>query len=90
MYRHESWTTKKANHQRINAFKLWCLRRLLRVSWTARRSIQLILKETNPEYSWEGLKLKLKLQSFGYLMERANSLEKTLMLRKTEGNRRRR
>ena len=90
MYRHESWTTKKANHQRINAFKLWCLRRLLRVSWTARRSIQLILKETNPEYSWEGLKLKLKLQSFGYLMERVNSLEKTLMLRKTEGNRRRR
>ena len=89
MYRHESRTIAKANPQRINAFKLCCLRRLLRVSWTARRSNQLILKEINPEDSWEGLKLKLKLQSFGHLMGRVNSLEKTLMLRKTEGNRRR-
>ena len=76
----ESWTIKKAEHQRIDAFKLWCWRRLLRVPWTARRSNQSILKEINPEYSLEGLVLKLKLQYFGHLMQRANSLEKTLML----------
>ena len=78
----------KAEHQRIDAFKLWCWRRLLSVSWTARRSNQLILKEINPEYSLEGLMLKLKLQYFGHLMGRAYSLEKTLMLGKTEGKRR--
>ena len=87
MYRCESWTMKKAEHQRIDAFELWCWRRLLRVPWTARRSNQSILKEINPEYSLEGL--MLKLQYFGYLMQRPNSLEKTLMLGKTEGRRRR-
>ena len=79
MYGCESWTTNKAEHQRIDAFDLWCWRRLLRVSWTARRSNQLILKEINPEYSLEGL--MLKLQYFGHLMQRADSFEKTLMLR---------
>ena len=90
MYRCESWTIKKAEHQRINAFELWCWRRLLRVSWTARRSNQSILKEINPEYSLEGLMLKLKLQNFGHMILRADSLEKTLMLGKTEGRKRRR
>ena len=85
----ENWTIKKAEHRRTDAFKLWCWRRLLRVSWTARRSNQSILKEINPEYSSEGLMLKLKLQYFGHLMRKANSLEKTLMLGKTEGKRRR-
>ena len=89
MYGGESWTIKKADHQRIHAFKLWCYRRLLRVPWIARRSNQSILKEINPEYSLEGLVLKLKLQYFGHLMGRANSLEKTVMLGKTEGKRRR-
>ena len=88
MYRGESWTIKKAEHQRIDAFKLWCQRRHLRVHWTARRSNQSILKEINPEYSLEELMLKLKLQSFGHLMWIANSLEKTLMLGKIEGRRR--
>jgi len=88
MYGCESSTIKK-QCQRTNAFKLWCWRRLLRVPWTARRSNQLILKEINPEYSLEGLMLKLKLQYFVYLMQRAKSLEKTLMLGKTEGRRRR-
>ena len=88
MYGCESWTVKKAERQRINAFELWCWRRLLRVPWTARRSNQTILKEINPEYSLEGLMLKLKLQYFGHLMRRANSLEKTLMLGKIEGRRR--
>ena len=88
MYRCESWTINKAECQRIDAFKLCCRRRLLRVSWTA-RSNQTILKEINPEYSLEGLMLKLKLQYFGYLMRRANSLEKTLMLRKIQVKRRR-
>ena len=88
MYRCESWTTKKAEHQRINAFELWYKRRL-RVPWTARRSNKSILKEINPEYSLEGLMLKLKLQYFGYLMRRTDSLEKTLMLEKIEGRRRR-
>ena len=87
MYRYKSWTIKKAEHQRIDAFELWCWRRLFRVLWTARRSNQSILKEINPEYSLEGL--MLKLQYFGYLMQRPNSLEKTLMLGKTEGRRRR-
>ena len=77
MYRFESWTIKKFEHQRIDAFKLWCWRRLLRVPWTARRANQSILKEINPEYSLEGLMLKLKLQYFGHLMQRAESLEKT-------------
>ena len=85
----ESWTVKKAEHQRTVAFKLWCWRSLLRVSWTARRSNLSILKEINPEYSLEGLMLKLKLQNFGHLMGRADSLEKTLMLGKIEGRRRR-
>ena len=89
MYRCESWTIKKAEYQRTDAFKLWCWRRLLRVPWTARRTSKSILKEINPEYSSEGLMLKLKLQYFGYLMQRANSLEKTLMLGKIEGRRRR-
>ena len=89
MYGCESWTEKKAESQRIDAFELWCWRRLLRVPWTARRSNQSILKEINPEYSSEGLMLKLKLQYFGHLMQRADSLEKTLMLGKTEGRRRR-
>ena len=85
----ESWTIKKAEHWRIDAFKVWCWRRLLRVPWTARRSNQSILKEISPEYSLEGLILKLKLQYFGHLMQRTDSLEKTLMLGKIEGGRRR-
>ena len=85
----ESWTIKKAEHQRIDAFELWCWRRLLRVPWTARRSNQSILKEISPEYALEGLMLKLKLQYFGQLMQRTDSLEKTLMLGKVEGRRRR-
>ena len=89
MYECESWTIKKAKHQRIDAFELWCWRRLLSITWTARRSNQSILKEVNPEYSLEGLMLKLKLQYFGYLMWRIDSLEKPLMIRKTEGRRRR-
>ena len=89
MYGCESWTIKKAEHQRIDTFELWCWRRLLRVRWTARRSNQSILKETSPEYSLEGLMLKLKLQYFGHLMGRTDSLEKTLMLGKIEGRRRR-
>ena len=84
-----SWTIKKGEHQRIDAFELCCWRRLLRVPWTSKRSNQSILKEINPEYSLEGLMLKLKLQYFGHLMQRTDSLEKTLMLRKTEGRRRR-
>ena len=89
IYGHESWTIKKAKHQRIDAFELWCWRRLLRVPWTARRSNQSILKEISPEYSSEGLMLKLKLQYFGHLMQKTDSLEKTLMLGKIEGRRRR-
>ena len=89
MYGCESWTTKKAEHQRTETFELWYWRRLLRVPWTARRSNQSILKEISPEYSFEGLMLKLKLQYFGYLMRRADSLEKAPMLGKTEGGRRR-
>ena len=89
MDRCESWTMKKAEHRRIDAFKLWCWRTVFRVPWTARKSNQSILKEINPEYSLEGLMLKLKLQYFGYLMQRADSLEKTLMLGKIEGGRRR-
>ena len=89
IYGCESWTIKKAECRRIDAFELWCWRRLLRVPWTARRSNQSILKEINPEYSLEGLMLKLKLQYFGHLMRRADSLEKTLMLGKIEGRRRR-
>ena len=85
IYGCESWTIKKAEHQIIVAFELWCWRRLLRVPWTARRSSQSILKEISPEYSLEGLMLKLKLQYFGHLMQRTDSLEKTLMLGKTEG-----
>ena len=88
MYGCESWTIKTAEHPRIDAFELWCWRRPLRVPWTA-RSNQLILKEISPEYSLEELMLKLKLQYFGYLMRRTDSLEKTLMLRKIEGGRRR-
>ena len=84
-----SWTIKNAERQRIDAFELWCWRRLLRVPWTARRSNQSILKEISPGYSLEGLMLKLKLQYFGYLMRRADSCEKTLMLEKIEGRRRR-
>ena len=87
MYGYESWTIKKAKCQRIDAFELWCWRRLLRVPWTARRSNQLVLKEINPKYSLEGL--MLKLQYFGHLMQRTHSLEKTLRLEKTEGRRRR-
>ena len=87
MYECESWTIKKSECQRIDAFELWCWRRLLRVPWTARRSNQSILKEMSPEYSLEGLMLKLKLQYFGHLMQRIDSLEKTLMLVKTEGRR---
>ena len=87
-YGSESWTAKKAEHQRTDAFKLWCWKRLLRVPWTARRSNQSILKESNPECSLEGLMLKLMLKYFGYLMQRVYSLEKTLMLGKTEGKRR--
>ena len=89
MYGCESWTVKKTEHQRIDAFELWCWRRLLRVPWTARRSNQSILKESSPEYSLEGLMLKLKLQYFGHLMRRADSFEKTLTLGKIEGRRRR-
>ena len=85
----ESWTIKKAEHRRIDAFELWCWRRFLRVPWTVRRSNQFILKEISPEYSLEGLMLKLKLQYFGHLMRRTNSFEKTLMLGKMEGRRRR-
>jgi len=85
MYGCESWIIKKAKQQRINAFELWCFRRLLRVSWIARRSNQSILKEVNPEYALEGLMLKLKLQNFGHLMQRADSLEKTSMPGKIEG-----
>ena len=88
MYGFESWTIKKAESQRIDAFELWCWRRLLRVPWTARRSNQSILKEVSHEYSLEGLMLKLKLQYFGHLMQRTDSLEKTLMLGKIEGRRR--
>ena len=88
MYGCESWTIKKVECQRIDAFELWCWRKLLRVPWTARRSNQSILKEISPGSSLEGLMLKLKLQYFGHLMRRADSLEKTLMLRKTEGRRR--
>jgi len=86
----ESWTIKKAECRRIDAFELWCWRRLLRVPWTERRSSQSILKEISPEYSLEGLMLKLKLQYFGHLIQRTNSFEKTLMLGKIEGRRRRR
>ena len=89
MYGCESWTIKEAEHQRINAFELWCWRRLLRVPWTARRSIQPILKEISPGCSLERLMLKLKLQYFGHLMQRADSLEKTPMLGKIVGRRRR-
>ena len=89
MYGCESWTLKKAEHQRIDAFELWCWRRLLRVSWTARRSNKSILKEIGPECSLEGLMLKLKLQYFGHLMQRTDSFEKTLMLGKIEVRRRR-
>ena len=88
MYGCESWTIEKAECQRTDAFELWCWRRLLRVHWTAGRSKQSILKEISPEYSLKELMLKLKLQYFGYLMERANSLKKTLMLGKIEGRRR--
>ena len=89
MYRCESWTIKKTEPRRSDAFELWCWRRLLKVSWTAWRSNQSILKEISPEYLLEGLMLKLKLQSFGHLMGRTDSLEKTLMLGKIEGGRRR-
>ena len=89
IYECESWTRKKAGHCRIDAFELWCWRRLLRVPWTARRSNQSILKEISPEYSLEGQMLKLKLQYFGHLMGRTDSFEKTLMLGKIEGGRRR-
>ena len=89
MYGCESWTIKKAEHRRIDAFELWCWRRLLRVPWTARRSNQSILKEISPKYSLKGLMLKLKLQYFGHLMWRVDSVKKTLMLGKTEGRRRR-
>ena len=89
VYGCESWTIKKVERQRIDAFELWCWRRLLRVPWTARRSNQSILKEISPEYSLEGLMLKLKLQYFGHLIQRTDSLGKILMLGKTEGRRRR-
>ena len=89
MYGGESWTIKKPECQRIDAFELWCWKRLLRIPWTARRSNQYILKEISPEYSLEGLMLKLKLQWFGHLMQRTDSFEKTLMLGKIEGRRRR-
>ena len=84
MYGYESWTVKKAERQRIDAFELWCWKRLLRVPWTVRRSNQSIVREISPEYSLEGLMLKLKLQYFGHLMQRTDSLEKILMLGKTE------
>jgi len=89
LYGCERWTIKKAECQRIDAFELWCWKRLLRVAWTTRKSNQSILKEISPEYSLEGLMLKLKLKYFGHLMQRTNSLEKTLMLGKTEVRRRR-
>ena len=89
MYGCENWTIKKAEHRKIDAFELWCWRRLLRVLWTARRSNQSILKEISPEWSLEGLMLKLKLQYFGHLMQRTDSFEKTLMLGKIEGGKRR-
>ena len=89
MYGCESWTVKKAESRRIDAFELWCWKRLLRVPWTVRRSNQSILKEISPEYSLEGLMLKLKLQYFGHLMQRTDSFEKTLILEKIEGRRRR-
>ena len=89
MYGFENWTIKKAEHERIDAFELWCWRRLLRVPWTARRSNQSILREISPEYSLKGLMLKLKFQYFGHLMGRTDSFEKTLMLGKIEGRRRR-
>ena len=89
MYGCESWTIMKAEYRRIDAFKLWCWRRLLRVPWTARRSNQSILKEISPEYSLEGLRLKLKLQYFGHMMQRVDSFEKTLGLGKIEGSMRR-
>ena len=89
VYGCESWTIKKAEHRRIDTFELWCWRRLLRVPWTARRSNQSILKEISPEYSLEGLMLKVKLQYFGHLMQRADSLGKTLMLGKIESKRKR-
>ena len=89
MYGCESWTIKKAECRRIDAFELWCWRRLLRVPWTARKSNQAVLKEISPEYSLEGLVLKLKLHYFGHLMQRTDSLEKTLTLGKIEGRRRR-
>ena len=89
MYRCKSWTIQKVEHRRIVAFELWCWRRLLRVPWNASNSNQAILKKINPKYSLEGLMLKLKLQYFGHLMRRADSLEKTLKLGKTEGRRRR-
>ena len=89
MYGYESWTVKKAEHRRIDAFELWCWKRLLRVRWIARRSNQSILKEINSDYSLEGLMLKLKLQYFGHLMGRTDSFEKTLMLGMIEGGRRR-
>ena len=89
MYKCETWTIKKAERQRIDTFELWCWRRLLRVPWNTRKSNQSILKEISPDYSLEGLTLKLKLQYFGHLMQRIDSLEKTLMLEKTECRRRR-
>ena len=89
MYGCKSWTIKKAEHQRIDTFEMWCWRRLLGVAWTARRPNQPILKEINPEYSLEELILKLKLQYFGHLMQRADSLDKTLMLQKIEGRKKR-
>ena len=90
MYGYESWTIKKAEHRRIDAFELWCWRRLLKVPWTTRKSNESILKEISPEYSLEGLLLKLKLQYFGHLIQRTDSFEKTLMLGKIKGGRRRR
>ena len=89
MYGCESWTVKKAEPRRIDAFELWCWRRFLRIPWTARRSNQSILKDISPEYSLEGLMLKLNLQYFGHLMQRTDSLKKTMMLGKKEGKRRR-
>ena len=89
MYGCDSWIVKKAEHQRIDAFELWCWRRFLKVPWTARRSNPSVLKEISPEYSLEGLMLKLKLQYFGHLIQRTDSFEKTLMLGMTEGRRRR-
>ena len=89
MYGCENWTIKKGEHQKVDAFELWCWRKLLRVPWTAKKSNQSIPKEINPEYALEGLRLKLKFQYFGHLMGRADSLEKTLMLGKIEGRKRR-